>query len=580
MHYYDQRFGDALPTLVAKASGVSAQADQLGPQFRDNALSILDQSNSLDTRQSLYASLISAFLSLKSDPQTYNYLIGVVNDAGLPMSDTIIAANAQTVSVDLSKVQEMNLPGVAVDPFTLAGIDLTADLFENDLGRHDLYTWGGTHYWFADALNALKKNYTPRNKLEESYIALFCGSKGLGPDLFYKARGYRIRQFKPSAGAGVQDTIGALFSSLEMETDYGRFLALLLQHEAYGLSLVKNGDFLTGKTTTEITLGIVYNYNPVDSGVTRPRAIDEWLKQTAKDNRFYNDNGAFDLDLPSIAADRKFVYGNYKDEYLQYFISEVCRFQEICLAQALSITHDALDVAKMQDLSTLTRLLNYFANKYIDILYKISGMTVTVNVVDKENRPLMARDYSFHDDVFEGAQIPLTSPQGVTKLYSVGAALLAQAEACMWLVQWNMLKYSSVINELSDPTAHLMSEAPVPYQFDPWQNPFLLPDLAESQKQGKSLYVKVSSAPAQLDDNTYVQTLTDDSGATNQYVTSNRVRVIDIQAAPAVFKQLRRTLPTLTGFKSPQDVSGKAGNFTGILFAAAAAAGALYLSMK
>jgi ribosomal protein L14 len=295
---------------------------------------------------------------------------------------------------------------------------------------------------------------------------------------------------------------------------------------------------------------------------------------------FICEDGAYDLDWTTINARRYANYSGYNAAQSAIILTEVVRFGERCLALAVKETQVLITSSMYTDLPTLTTLYQYFVHNYASIMLKIEGMTATCRVGDNTGALIKEVKTTFNDKwatVGQCITMPLKDGSGRSVKMTIKQALIAQAEAAFWMIKWNMNKLTGRIAQLEDPTAVLLPEdTTVPFQFDPWKNPFLLLDIKESKDDATAYRNVASSTAPQYEDPTY--TRRDSAG--NIVVTNNFVPTKYMRMADSVAARLTRVQLPGGGYASPDEI-GTTGKSPALLIAmAAASAAAIYFTVK
>jgi hypothetical protein len=251
-------------------------------------------------------------------------------------------------------------------------------------------------------------------------------------------------------------------------------------------------------------------------------------------------------------------YLGYSPGVISGYCQMVVRYWERILTFVMQQSFLALSVAKLEDEGTvrtvLQRLLSLMPQEMARI-NKREKITVAFN-----DGTTVIKEYTFDD--FSGT-IPVQTPNGLVQDMTIKQALQYQCEMAFWYGAWKytMQKLGARVLQLSDPTAFIKESAPgVSWQKDPWENPFLVPDL------DKSAFVNIGSKTA--------------GGGTGD-VNNDLVDLSYFAKAPAFLQSMSRTrfLPSGAPASALEVDGGGAGksNLPWIAALAAAGVGAFFM---
>jgi ribosomal protein L14 len=469
--------------------------------------------------QATLASVKAKLAAAPNGPDAAGYRIAITQ-----LQNQITAANTPTVAYvqDIATAAPVSTVAVAASTASPVGmieitsvppIELIATPVVTDIGHHDFWQayLGGKRYRFADTTTRLQKDGVPVNELEDSWIGLHIRTQAFSGivSIYFK---YLLTKWNVQYA----DTAQKYLISLQNEYDPIKFLMLLLNYKAFGISLDSSKiDLLSYENTPYhaegINLGqgsVVYfdKYNPTKGDTKYLSTVQKSLLSMGG---FICEDGAYDLDWTTINARRYANYSGYNAAQSAIILTEVVRFGERCLALAVKETQVLITSSMYTDLPTLTTLYQYFVHNYASIMLKIEGMTATCRVGDNTGALIKEVKTTFNDKwatVGQCITMPLKDGSGRSVKMTIKQALIAQAEAAFWMIKWNMNKLTGRIAQLEDPTAVLLPEdTTVPFQFDPWKNPFLLLDIKESKDDATAYRNVASSTAPQYEDPTYTR---------------------------------------------------------------------------
>ena len=212
--------------------------------------------------------------------------------------------------------------------------------------------------------------------------------------------------------------------------------------------------------------------------------------------------------------------------------SKLDGLREIVESKMLLATFNVLDVSLIQDLPSL---INYYSTLINRILPQFEAI-----LKSPEHLRLGGLDIT----------VSLTQNQisGTMKVFNDAA----------WLIKSHIIDLEAQIATLEDPAGQQESQLPDE------RNPFLVFDPVESKKRGVPTYRNVAR-------NEWVS-----FGTTPEYVERGFRTLDAYEKAAEIYNRYRRTVPTVTGYKSPADIgqTPEAGSLVPWLVAAGIAAAA------
>lgn len=358
--------------------------------------------------------------------------------------------------------------------------------------------WNMGDIGLGDAVKKVVDNgRIPRNRLEESWIRRY-NSKDISKGLvqIYLSVEKLVYEMRPTE---------EYLYSLDKEYDAEKFIQLLLLREAAGIYLNER-PIETRKTIASrfqenpptVVSGVFsYGVNPLTGEnmqydllkgpTTYRKGKDDWNFREEWHDRIIPSwsmsGGPTDPDAPlpgqpwdvQALKGQAYRYITYKGwRYRQAIIDVVMRFRERCMSTLLRETMFMLDVARLEDLDTVVTVYNALMNGWRTIYNRIGGSDAISLIGPDGNMQVVSVKLS---DANFSFLIPGATGKYATEYVSIEKALKLQFESVAWLVICNKTKLEGRISQLSDSQiGQLKSQAVIPWQEDPFQNPFLLFD--------------------------------------------------------------------------------------------------------
>jgi hypothetical protein len=421
---------------------------------------------------------------------------------------------------------------------------LTGKRVKTDTGKKywtDAIDWAGSQPTASELYYTIKElGQVPMNRLGKVWLSAIFKKDYWGA----RSGSFTIELNQPNYRKWA-----VYLNDLEVESDIDRFLRKLLLCEAAGLCMQGSyGTFDTSNARGAVSAFpladpangypyhiILWDYYPVVRVVQQ--GVEEWT-YFDKYGGPKNDGSVTDDEWRTIVGPA--TYTGYMPDRISAYCQQVLRYWERIYTKVMQNTFLALDVTKTEDEATVRTVLQ-------QLLRQMPGEKLRLNISEEVNVKFddgntIGSSYRFTD--FNGT-VPIQGTDGKVHNMTIKDALVYQCEMAFFYGAWQytLQKMGSRLHQLSDATALITASLPgIPWQLDPFENPFLVPDITATTSDNIATYRNIAASTARQ---------------TTTIVTSKFVRPQDVIAAPDVVQSLTRSIMLPSGLQvSPGDGGG------------------------